>query len=70
MDEVTKELVKIRESQLRMEADLKYHIKRTDILETQVIPVVKAFNGLKWGMGAVIVIASFLTALAKIKVII
>ena len=26
----------IRESQIRMEADLKYHIKRTDLLEQKV----------------------------------
>jgi hypothetical protein len=30
------ELREIRESQIRMEADLKYHIKRTDLLESDL----------------------------------
>lgn len=30
------EIKQIRESQIRMEADLKYHIKRTDLLEIDV----------------------------------
>ena len=30
------ELRQIRESQIRMEADLKYHIRRTDLLESDL----------------------------------
>lgn len=36
MEEIRKDLQDIRESQIRMEADLKYHIKRTDILEARI----------------------------------
>ena len=33
MDELKKDLVCIRESQIRMEEDIKTHIRRTDLLE-------------------------------------
>ena len=36
MEEIRKNVKTIRESQIRMEADLKYHIKRTDILEDKI----------------------------------
>jgi hypothetical protein len=36
MDELRKDLKEIRESQIRMESDLKYHIRRTDLLEKDV----------------------------------
>ncbi len=36
MEEMRKDLQQIKESQIRMEADLKYHIKRTDLLEERV----------------------------------
>lgn len=36
MDEIKQEMRAIRESQIRMEADLSYHIKRTDLLEARV----------------------------------
>ena len=37
--EFGKDIRTIRESQIRTEDDLKYHIKRTDILEAQVKPI-------------------------------
>lgn len=37
MDEIKKDIRVIRESQIRMEGDLKYHIKRTDVLEDKVL---------------------------------
>ena len=37
VDEIKKDIRTIRESQIRMEGDLKYHIKRTDVLEAKVI---------------------------------
>ena len=40
MDEIKKDIRIIRESQIRMEGDLKYHIKRTDVLEDRDIGVV------------------------------
>ena len=36
MDEIKQDVKLIRESQIRMEENVKYHIKRTDILEEQV----------------------------------
>ena len=33
MEEFRRDIQLIRESQIRMEADLKYHIRRTDLLE-------------------------------------
>ena len=36
MKEIRDDIQAIRESQIRMEADLKYHIKRTDLLEQKV----------------------------------
>ena len=36
MKELQQDIKVIRESQIRMEQDLKYHIKRTDLLEERV----------------------------------
>ena len=36
MKEIKESLDEIKESQIRMESDLRYHIKRTDLLEKQV----------------------------------
>jgi hypothetical protein len=36
MDDIKKDIKEIRESQIRMESDLKYHIRRTDLLERDV----------------------------------
>ena len=36
MKEVKEDIKVIRESQIRMEQDIKYHIKRTDLLEQRV----------------------------------
>lgn len=36
MDDLKKDIKEIRESQIRMESDLKYHIRRTDLLERDV----------------------------------
>jgi hypothetical protein len=36
MDDLKKDIKEIRESQIRMESDLKYHIRRTDLLEKDV----------------------------------
>ena len=36
MKEIRDDIQTIRESQIRMEADIKYHIKRTDLLEERV----------------------------------
>lgn len=59
VDEVKDKLHNIELVQIRMESDLKYHIKRTDILEQKVLeiddkvkPVEKAKAAL-WGMSKV-----------------
>ena len=36
MKDIKQDIQVIRESQIRMEQDLKYHIKRTDLLEEKV----------------------------------
>ena len=36
MKDIQNDIQAIRESQIRMEADLKYHIRRTDLLEEKV----------------------------------
>lgn len=36
MKEIEQDIKVIRESQIRMEQDIKYHIKRTDLLEKRV----------------------------------
>lgn len=36
MNDIREKLDEIRESQIRMEADLKYHIMRTDLLEEKL----------------------------------
>ena len=36
MEELKQDIKVIRESQIRMEQDIKYHIKRTDLLEEKV----------------------------------
>lgn len=36
MKEIEQDIRVIRESQIRMEQDIKYHIKRTDLLEERV----------------------------------
>lgn len=36
MEELKQDIKVIRESQIRMEQDLKYHIKRTDLLEEKI----------------------------------
>lgn len=43
-DEIIKDLKLIRESQIRMEGDLKYHIRRTDLLEGKVELEVEAIH--------------------------
>ena len=36
MEKIREDIQEIKESQIRMESDLRYHIKRTDLLEHQV----------------------------------
>jgi hypothetical protein len=61
------ELVEIKLSLVKIEDDLKYHIKRTDILEDSIKPVISTFTVFKW---VVISIGSMLGAAASIVKII
>lgn len=64
MEEIKKELKTIRESQIRTELDVKYHIKRTDLLESKVTPVYMAYLGLKWAIPSLLVLSAIV---AKLK---
>jgi hypothetical protein len=78
VDEVKEKLQGIQVIQARMESDLKYHIKRTDLLEEKVFdidekiqPVESAKNTI-WGFGKLIafitgVIVAILTILESLK---
>jgi|TARA_B100000123_G_C25474618_1_gene316372 hypothetical protein len=51
MSELKQDIKVIRESQIRMEQDIKYHIKRTDLLEKRVDKneeLLKPMVALKW----------------------
>ena len=51
MKELEQDIKVIRESQIRMEQDIKYHIKRTDLLEERVDKneeLLKPMVALKW----------------------
>ena len=73
LEEVVKEikdnLGDMKESQIRMEKDLKYHIKRTDQLEEMTKPIYRAFIGAKWSIAAILTLAALVTALTKLGVI-
>lgn len=47
IEKVVDKLNNIENIQIEMQADLKYHIKRTDLLETQVKPMTRVFDACK-----------------------
>jgi hypothetical protein len=67
IDAMEKELKLIRESQIRMEADIHYHIKRTDIIEDRTEKLWKSYIGIQWTIAAVAVAAAILMNLEKIR---
>ena len=69
MKELHDKVEEIRESQIRMEADVKHHIKRTDILQEKVTPVYIAYVGIKWFLGTVIAASAIYSALSRLGVI-
>lgn len=69
MDEVKAKVEEIRESQIRMEADVKHHIKRTDLLQEKVTPVWIAYIGLKWFLVSVVSISAIYSALHKLGIL-
>ncbi len=66
-EELWKELQTIRESQIRMEADIAQHIKRTELLEDMTKPMYKAYIGAKWSIGAMLTAGGILLTILKIK---
>ena len=71
MDDIREKLGEIRESQVRMEGDIKYHIKRTNLLEErlerELTPTYKAYVGAKWSVAAVIILGSIVSAILKFR---
>ena len=57
----------IRESQIRMEADIKHHIARTDKLEDMVVPMWKMFSSMRWNIKAVMVLGGLAGAVFAIS---
>lgn len=47
LSKIDTKLDDLNDCQIRMESDLKYHIKRTDLLEKQVKPVYTWFTAMK-----------------------
>jgi hypothetical protein len=47
LDKISDKLDDVTECQIRMEADLKYHIKRTDLLENKVKPIGRMYDSMK-----------------------
>lgn len=80
MDDLKDDIRVIRESQIRMEKDLKYHIKRTDLLETKieadieevhkkVAPIHKAHTIATGLVKLILLSAALATALVKLNLI-
>ena len=78
MKDILDKLIEIRESQIRIEDDLRYHIKRTDLLEgkldeeleeikEELKPIHKAYLGVKFSVGAIITLGALAAAIAKLK---
>ena len=69
MDEIRVKVEEIRESQIRMEGDVKHHIKRTDILQEKVTPIYISYIGLKWFLISIVSISAIYSALHKLGIL-
>jgi phosphoglycerate-specific signal transduction histidine kinase len=71
LEKIDDKVDKMSESQIRVEDDLRYHIKRTDLLEnridTELTPLHRAYIGVKWTVGLIIGAGAVVAALAKLK---
>lgn len=65
MKELKEDVRLIRECQIRMEEDLKYHIKRTDLLEAKVEPIEKWFTFFKYLISSLVVVIGLLATYNK-----
>jgi len=52
--------------QVKIKKDLKYHIKRTDILEEEVKPISKVYQAIKWLIPTFIIVAIFIEKIASL----
>jgi len=52
---------------IRMEEDIRHHIKRTDTLQDMVEPIYKAFIGVKWSAAAVVTALTILGGVLRLK---
>lgn len=78
MEDLKQDIKVIRESQIRMEQDLKYHIKRTDLLEqkvdknTELLKPLIVWNWLKENSRFILIllgcIASLVTYIIRSKI--
>ena len=60
-------LDKIDQTLVAIQKDIEYQIKRTDELQEMTTPIYKAYQGIKWGIGSVIILSALLGAIAKLK---
>ena len=72
MEQLQQNIQEIKESQIRMESDMKYHIKRTDLLEIKIVEQRKimaplyAFNWFKNNYRFLIFLITFLAGIIYI----
>lgn len=55
------------ESQIRMEEDIRHHIKRTDQNEMMLKPMWKAYIGIRWSIGAILCLGALAAAIGRFK---
>lgn len=66
VEKIYTELVEIKISQVRMESDIKEHMRRTEILEEAVIPLNNVYNIGKWVVAVVVGLIGLAASLVKI----
>lgn len=69
LDKIGEDLNEIKLTQTEQAKDLKYHIKRTDLIENQLIPLVAAkhkIDGAFKVIGIIATIVGFVIGVAKI----
>lgn len=71
-----KKIDEIRDHIVEIKLDLREHMKRTEyaeekisILKQELTPVRKAYIGIKWSMGAIVLAGAVFSALAKFIVL-
>lgn len=75
MSDETKELIslikndlyELKETQIRIEEDIRHHIRRTDKLEEMTSPIYKTYIGVRWSLGAIIAMGAVIASIGKFK---